>query len=44
MVMAKVQLLFLGIWVKIIAQSRGFSTTVRVEERKDEEEANSIVK
>ena len=34
--MAKVHLLFRGILVTIIAQSRGLSTTVRVEERKEE--------
>ena len=36
MVMAKAHLLFRGILVAIIAQSRGFLTTVRVEERKEE--------
>ena len=35
MVMAKVHLLFRGILVTIIAQSRGLSTTVRVDERKE---------
>ena len=35
MVMGKVHLLFRGILVTIIAQSRGLSTTVRVEERKE---------
>ena len=36
MTMTKVLLLFSGIWVAIIAKSRSFSTTVRVEERKEE--------
>ena len=40
MTMTKVLLLFSGIWV---AKSRSFSTTVRVEERKEERKANSKV-
>ena len=36
MVMTKVHLLFIGILVTIIAHSRDLSTTVRVEERKEE--------
>ena len=43
MLMAKVHLLFRGILVTIIAKSRGLSTTVRVEERKEERKANSKV-
>ena len=35
--------IFSGIWVAIIAKSRSFSTTVRVEERKEERKANSKV-
>ena len=36
----KSSMLFQGIWVAIIAQSRGFSTTIRVEERKEGRNAN----
>ena len=43
MTMTKVLLLFPGIWVAISAKSRSFSTTVRVEERKEERKANSKV-